>query len=656
MKSFALIILTIFLTVLFPGIAKSSQPSSEPSKIDLSSFAKITVLDEGRLKPLDTYARNTLLRFSGRNSYNKQAAINWLAKAMFTPKLTFKDKVFIIDNPEIPEALGIEPDHKRRYSFEQLEGSRKQLFDYASKAAEKEDKERNPLEKEFLRTYMNLDSYSQIINALGYMESNKDFELSDPELLRELNFSEAKEFSLYEVLNGIKYYFEENLIIRDSKKEAGKSNKQIKAKTQAQINQTRDRLIKWIEYLAFFKNTQSLSQTLEIIPIIHTEKKELWVDPVIGFLEFHDSSNAEIDSLFDMRKAYIQNNQQLFDQSIQNFNSNVDSKLAKVNIQKPKSSIELFYNNFAPLFKAKLLYGFALLALLFSFLFWKNILHPLSFSLISLGLVSHTAAVTCRMIITGRPPVTNLYETFVFVALVAVILGILLEVFGSKKQSKQILGNQMGSLVAAFAGLVLLMIAQKYSADGDTMKVMIAVLDSNFWLSTHVIAITVGYAGVCVAGLIGHIYLIQRLFKANDYKLLQNTYSMILGVLGFGLTFTFLGTMLGGIWADQSWGRFWGWDPKENGALLIVLWSLVVFHAKEAKIVKEIGVAIGAIIGIYAVLLAWFGINLLSVGLHSYGFTDGTANGLLIFGAFEIIFISSFFILQKTNLPLMKRS
>ena len=147
-----------------------------------------------------------------------------------------------------------------------------------------------------------------------------------------------------------------------------------------------------------------------------------------------------------------------------------------------------------------------------------------------------------------------------------------------------------------------------------------------------------GYGATCVGGILGHIWLAQAVFRKDD-KTLDKTYRTTLGILGVALTLTFLGTNLGGIWADQSWGRFWGWDPKENGALMIVLWVAILFHAKTAKMIGPLGVAVGSVIGMMVVMWAWFGVNLLSVGLHSYGFTTGVATSLLIYAICEIIFL-----------------
>jgi ABC-type transport system involved in cytochrome c biogenesis permease subunit len=159
---------------------------------------------------------------------------------------------------------------------------------------------------------------------------------------------------------------------------------------------------------------------------------------------------------------------------------------------------------------------------------------------------------------------------------------------------------------------------------------LVAVLDSNFWLSTHVVSITIGYGAAAVAGLTANAYLFVRLFKPNNKDLIKSISKNFIGVTLLALLFCITGTILGGIWGDESWGRFWGWDPKENGALLLCLWLLIVLHGKWGKQLKELGVATMLALTNIAVLLAWFGVNLLSVGLHSYGFTEGAAFYLLI--------------------------
>ena len=111
---------------------------------------------------------------------------------------------------------------------------------------------------------------------------------------------------------------------------------------------------------------------------------------------------------------------------------------------------------------------------------------------------------------------------------------------------------------------------------------------------------------------------------------------MIYGTLCFSIFFSFIGTVLGGLWADDSWGRFWGWDPKENGALIIVLWNALVLHARWDGWVKDRGLAVLAIGGNIVTGWSWFGVNELGVGLHSYGFTEGVLFALGIFACSQL--------------------
>jgi ABC-type transport system involved in cytochrome c biogenesis permease subunit len=173
-------------------------------------------------------------------------------------------------------------------------------------------------------------------------------------------------------------------------------------------------------------------------------------------------------------------------------------------------------------------------------------------------------------------------------------------------------------------------------------------LDNNFWLATHVVVITLGYSAAFAAGMVGIVYILVGLFtpllqtKLNpaasgggaapppNPKLatLGNVLSRCTyAIVCFGILFSFVGTVLGGIWADQSWGRFWGWDPKENGALLIVLWNAIILHARWGGMVRERGFMNLAVFGNIITSFSWFGVNMLGIGLHSYGFMDAASNG-----------------------------
>ena len=293
---------------------------------------------------------------------------------------------------------------------------------------------------------------------------------------------------------------------------------------------------------------------------------------------------------------------------------------------------EFFYNDFAAYYKALVIY---VLAFVLACLSWFNraeIPRRSAFYLIVLALVIHTFGIACRMAIEGRPPVTNLYSSAVFIGWAAAILGLVLERLGR---------DGLGAAIASFVGFVTLVIAHNLALAGDTMETLPAVLDTNFWLATHVVTVTLGYAATFVAGMLAIFYIIRGRFTcALDANRSASLARMVYGVVCFATLFSFTGTVLGGIWADQSWGRFWGWDPKENGALLIVLWNAVILHARWGGLVRARGLMNLAVFGNIVTSFSWFGVNMLGVGLHSYGFTDAAFKWLMLFMASQLAMIA----------------
>jgi ABC-type transport system involved in cytochrome c biogenesis permease subunit len=223
----------------------------------------------------------------------------------------------------------------------------------------------------------------------------------------------------------------------------------------------------------------------------------------------------------------------------------------------------------------------------------------------------------------GRPPVTNLYSSSVFIGWFSVIIGLIVE-----RQMKLGLGGIMASVI----GFGTLIVAHNLGSSGDTMEMMQAVLDSNFWLATHVVVITIGYSATFFAGFLAISYVLLGVFsKTLDRERGKSLVKMTYGVICFATVTSFVGTVLGGIWADQSWGRFWGWDAKENGAALIVIWNLLILHARWGGMIRDRGLVVLAIFGNIVTAWSWFGTNMLGVGLHSYGFTESAVFWLSMF-------------------------
>lgn len=226
--------------------------------------------------------------------------------------------------------------------------------------------------------------------------------------------------------------------------------------------------------------------------------------------------------------------------------------------------------------------------------------------------------VLLRCLITERPPIKNLYDTFLFIAAVGVALAVIVEI---------VIPRRIALAAAPFMGALLVMFARMFEvADGsDTMNPLVAVLDSNFWLATHVTTINIGYAAGLVAAVLANIWIAMRVLRISHPSdaPAKALVRMIYGVTCFGLAFAVVGTILGGVWANDSWGRFWGWDPKENGALMICLAQIALLHARFSGWVRDFGFVVWSAITGAVVVFSWFHVNLLGIGLHSYGFSSG---------------------------------
>lgn len=277
------------------------------------------------------------------------------------------------------------------------------------------------------------------------------------------------------------------------------------------------------------------------------------------------------------------------------------------------------------------------------------------------GLVLVTAGVTMRCMLMNRPPVATLYETILFITGVAVIVCLIME---------KITKEKIALTAAVVLGAAGMFLAMKYELreakmQGDTMGGLLAVLNTNFWLATHVTTVTMGYsAGILAAGL-GLVWLVMRIGRSivkgeempREVSQWYGRYArMTYGVICFGLLFATVGTILGGVWANDSWGRFWGWDPKENGALMIVLYQLVIVHSRLGGYVRDFGTAVLSVVGGGIVTFSWWHVNELGVGLHSYGQTEGvlTILNIVYFLVAAVVVLSVIFwltLLRPSKLP-----
>ena len=517
-------------TLLFVTICVQSLSAFEIGDIPLQ--------DEGRIKPLDTFARNHLLAFYGKRSIKEldMGATDWIINLILNPENGRDQKIFNIRNPEVASSLFLDWTNEHKYSFNQITPGLSEQSSMLEMIDQKDASDRTVYEKQLYEISRNILRFEEIsyLKALKFIPPSNNSESGEwlspfDFILKGIPANENQEA----ILNSLQMYLANRLAGNDLEMSSALNRYEMALSTFQGINVKVDNL-----------------------------KKETWMNRV-----------------------------------------------------------NLFYISL----------GFYLLSFIFLSISWMIkpiLLNRAAYLLLISGTAMHGYGIFLRMQIMERPPVTTLYESVIFVSLIIMALAVLLEYFRK---------DGLGIFVGSVSGSVLHYVGFSYAADGDTLGMLVAVLNSNFWLATHVTTITIGYGASLMAGCVGHLYLIQEIRGVNSASL-KSIFNNLFGITLLALFFTLFGTILGGIWADQSWGRFWGWDPKENGALLIVLWQLMMIHMRLSGLAKPKEFALGMALNNIIVALAWFGVNLLQVGLHSYGFDDGVARNLFMFIGFEIIF------------------
>ena len=237
-----------------------------------------------------------------------------------------------------------------------------------------------------------------------------------------------------------------------------------------------------------------------------------------------------------------------------------------------------------------------------------------------------TAMFAMRSYVAARPPMSSLYEIVLLVALLLMAFESV-AFFRCKNRTYALI------LPVTLMAAVLLFFAKFVLEPGDTFRPIPEVLNSSVFLTLHVFTIALGFAGMILSGVVAHLVLFRgkAALPSPEQPKGSPLYALMYGTLAFGGVFTILGTLLGGVWADFAWGRFWGFDPKECGALFVILWAMLLLHLRAGRLVSPRGVALLNAFSSIVTFLCWFGINLLGVGLHSYGFQGGTAAWLIGF-------------------------
>jgi ABC-type transport system involved in cytochrome c biogenesis permease subunit len=569
-------VLAVSLAVLW--IAASLFPPKPPrDDVDLVRFGKIPVQVGGRLKPLDTVARNSLLIIHTKQTLSlandrQVSAIKWLADTLFSAQLADGYPAFVIQNADVLGLFGWQQSERKYFSFAELTPFLKQIEEQGEQAEKLQAVERSAYQTAILNLRNALSLYQRLKNSVqpeGAENFSAELQAFEREIPAAAKAAHARE-------TGGKF-------------------------DQAQLNRV----------AALMQQYEKSAELAYILAVPPRGQSSDWDS--IGQMLTQSITATEINPVV---KLYASLGDAYRSGDRAAFNANVDLLETRITQTQPiearRAHYEFFFNRVDPFTHSMTLYVVAFLFACLSWLGWSRPLNRAAFCLLLLALAVHTFGLVSRMYLQERPPVTNLYSSAIFIGWGAVILALVLE---------RIFRDGIGAACAGAVGFVTLVIAHHLAGSGDTLEMLQAVLDTNIWLATHVVAITTGYSAMFLAGMLAIIYIIRGVFTRSLKSETANSLGrMTYGVICFATLFSFVGTVLGGIWADQSWGRFWGWDPKENGALLIVLWCAIILHARWGEYVGQRGLMIMAIFGNVITSFSWFGVNMLGIGLHSYGF------------------------------------
>ena len=589
----------IVLVVMGAWIAGNWMPPKiGDGDFDLTKFGKVPVLVGGRIKPLDTVARNSLLIVHGKQELGLEngqtlTAIQWLIEVLFNAPVADRYPVFLVQNDEVLGLFGWEQSQRKYFSFVEFSPFLKHIEEQGDQADKLEAVQRSAYQNAILNLRNGLVLYQRLKNSVQ-LEGTQNF---------------AAELKTY-VAN-----------IPGAAKAAVQAQRGEKDFDRTKLN--------------------ALSEVIQKYEKVSEMAYILAVPPLGGNDQWHSIGDSLLRSvvageIHPVAQEYAQIGDAYRAGEHATFNQQVEALTNWFAQDQPnavkRASFEFLFNRLQPFSQSMALYILAFLLACASWLGWNRTLNRSAFYLLLLALVIHTFGLVSRMYLQERPPVTNLYSSAIFIGWGAVIVSLILE---------RIFRDGIGAACAGAIGFVTLIIAHHLAGSGDTLEMLQAVLDTNIWLATHVVAITTGYSAMFLAGMLAIIYIVRGVFTRSLTKQTADSLArMTYGVVCFATLFSFVGTVLGGIWADQSWGRFWGWDPKENGAVLIVLWCAIVLHARWGGFIRQRGLMMMAVFGNVVTSFSWFGVNMLGVGLHSYGFMQKAFPWLLGFMISQLALIT----------------
>jgi cytochrome c-type biogenesis protein CcsB len=538
----------LIVLLLTAGVCRAQQSvTGDTRQLEFKEFGLLAIQDNGRRKPIDTFARQTLIQLTGRSNYTDKAGRQWtpsdfLLSAVLETRDWKEEPMVLVSFGKLKEELGLEKT-QHRFSFAQLSGAA---------------------------------ALPQIANeARGRKQAEKPLD-----------------------------------------------------RVQQEALSVTDRL-------ALFARVMDGSALL-MVPAPKNET-DPWVPPVPSAIaSYYNESQSEAvrPPLQEMMAAYHEADSFKFSRSANQLREKLRAFSPSIYPTESNLRLEYFYNHFEGFYRAIWFYGIAFLTLLIAHL-WNRGRALRNFGVIIalVALAFHGTGIVLRCLIAGRPPVTNMYESIIWVSFAASFFGMIF--FARYRTPIYLLASLPATLVA------LLLVHQMPIAMPASIDPLVPVLRDNFWLTIHVLTITLSYAAFLLACAFGHILLFRSARSPRGAQADAPMHFWLYRVLQLGVLLLAAGTILGGVWANYSWGRFWGWDPKETWALIALLCYITTLHGRLAGWWTEFGLVVASVVCFLAVLMAWYGVNfVLGKGLHSYGFGIGGETYVGTFVIADLLFVA----------------
>jgi len=535
------------LSLFLSGLCLAQQadmPAADTSSLDFKQFGLLAIQDGGRRKPVDTFARETLIKLTGRSTYTSGArtwqANNFLLSMLLDTHDWKSEPMILVSLGELKERLGL-PNEQRRFSFTQLTA------------------------------------------------------------LPELNTLASQAHAL--------------------------------RKAEKPLNRLQSEVMSVSERLALFANV--MNGTAFLLVPAPEKATDPWLVPPAFAQYYSEPQFAPVQTpLQTMANAYVKGDGFAFSRAANQLRENLRQLSPKIYPEESQLRLEYFYNHWDGFYRAAWSYGVALLLLAIGTVRARSraassvatslgetpgsrsYLKIAGVIVAIIGLLFHASGIVMRCLIASRPPVTNMYESIIWVSFAVSFFGMIF--FLRYRTPVYLLAALPVSLVA------LLLVHQMPIAMPSSIDPLVPVLRDNFWLTIHVLTITLSYAAFALAMGFGHILLWRYARNPVAARADQPMHFWLYRVLQLGVILLAAGTILGGVWANYSWGRFWGWDPKETWALIALLCYILTLHGRLAGWWTQFGLVVASVVCFLAVLMAWYGVNfVLGKGLHSYGFGIG---------------------------------